>query len=884
MRDHFEVSKELKREIGFVLEELLKVIDHFNPKIKGEFLRLREIFKKTREGSLHLSHLVHNLSTEEVAPLIKAFSLYLMLINIVEERFEVREASLEREIERLSEEFDREDIVETLRSLQFRPVFTAHPTEARRRTFLEAHHEIADYLERYFSLGDREAEEAFRYRLSLLWQTSLIRKERIEVLFELDNLLYILESSILGALTEVNREIEGVTGLLERPIINLGSWIGGDRDGNPYVTNEVMTQAMKIQHSTAINLYIGKIERLIRELSIAADQGRVTRELLDSIRRDLKEGIEDEALELYRNEPFRAKLTIMKIRLQNRLIAINAPKEPSHTYREPEELLADIDLLLDSLDPISQRGLLEFRELVLHCGFHLLQLDFREHKRVVKGALTEIFSYLGIADSDFMELPEEEQERVITEALGREPINLLSLYGKLSSESWKTAQAFLKIGWGQERIHRKVVESFILSMSHSPSDLLAVLWFARQAGLWIPQKRAAISITPLFETIDDLKGAPSVMERLSKNRHYRRYLKDRGGEQEIMIGYSDSSKDGGIFASNYHLNLAIRELISLGDRLGIRFLLFHGRGGSVSRGGGPTEAAILASPYRAIDGFLKLTEQGEVIGSKYLNKRIARYNLTKSVAALLKKTLYDRFEIENPCDANEFYNRILQLISDVSYNRYRSLVYGDPDFPTYFKEATPIEFIARLNLGSRPSKRRGSDSIEDLRAIPWVFAWTQNRSIMPAWYGVGSGLEAALKEYGRAPLQNLYRSCPFFKTTLDNIELIMLKVDLAIAKEYNDFVTNREVAERIFSQIMEEFERTKSMVLLVKGSRRLMERDPVLRNSILLRKPYLTALNLLQIELIKKYRQARYRRQRERLLDLIHSTIVGIAQGLRNTG
>jgi phosphoenolpyruvate carboxylase len=513
-----------------------------------------------------------------------------------------------------------------------------------------------------------------------------------------------------------------------------------------------------------------------------------------------------------------------------------------------------------------------------------LQLDFREHKNKIKTALAEIFSYLGYAESDLPNLPEAAQNAIITEAIKKAPVELLSLYGYVSQESWSVAEAFLKIAWAKKKIGSKIIDSFILSMSEAPSDLLAVLWFAKQSKLWIPGKRADISITPLFETIRDLKNAPAVIETLASNSQYRRYLKDRSSKQEIMIGYSDSSKDGGIFASNYNLTKATKELVELGERLGIEFLLFHGRGGSVSRGGGPTEAAIMAAPYKALHGFLKVTEQGEVISSKYLNPKIARYNFTKTLSALLKKSLYDRFGIKDPCDEDSRYERVLEHISEVSYKTYRSLVYEEPGFITYFKEATPIEFISRLNLGSRPSKRKKSDSIEDLRAIPWVFAWTQNRSIMPAWYGVGSGLEAAKEEFGLESLQAIYYNCPFFKTNLDNIELIMTKADLAIAKEYNKFVSDKDLAKRIFSKIEEEFIKTKAMLLAVKGSASLLERDPILRNSILLRKPYLTALGLLQIELIKKYRTARYQKQRDRLLDLIHSTIVGIAQGLRNTG
>ena len=885
MRGKFQVSKEFKREIFYVLEELLKVIEHFSPKTKEEFLRLRDIFKMTRQKSIPFENIFKSLDTQEVANLIKAFSLYLMLINIIEERFEVKEAEIEKSIEELVKEgFDKEDVIRTLRSIKFYPVFTAHPTEARRRTFLEAHHEISNYLEKIFKYDDKEAKELFYYRLSLLWNTSLVRKERIEVLFELDNLLYILESSILKALVDVNKEIERTSGSpLQKPIIRLGSWIGGDRDGNPYVTNQVMSQAMKIQHNTIINLYIKKCEKLIRELSVSKEPSLLKKELLDSIKAESK-FIDKNKIRLYENEPFRAKLILIKEKLQNRLLYLNSPAPVEFTYKKPKELLADIDMMIDSMDAACTLGLGEFRELVLNCGFHLLKLDFREHKNKIKSALAEILSYLGYADSDFLSLPQKAQEEIITKAIKKPAINLLELYEKITPKSFEIVEAFLKIRWAKEKINKRSIDSFILSMSEAPSDMLSVLWFAKNSGLWIPKKEAHISITPLFETIEDLKNASSIIKELYQNSEYRKYLKDRDFKQEIMIGYSDSSKDGGIFASNFNLHKATKELISLGEELGITFLLFHGRGGSVSRGGGPTEAAILASPYKAVNGFLKVTEQGEVISSKYLNPKIARYNFLKTLSALLKKSLYDRFGIKEPCEENMEYEKVLEHISEISYRTYRKLVYETPGFIKYFKEATPIEFISKLNLGSRPSKRKKSESIEDLRAIPWVFAWTQNRSIMPAWYGVGSGLEEAAKIFGIETLRKIYEECPFFKTTLDNIELIMIKVDLDIAREYNRFVEDKNLAKKIFSNIEEEFEKTRRMILQIKGNSSLLEKDKILRNSILLRKPYLTALNLLQIELIKKYKSARYEKQRERLLDLIHATIVGIAQGLRNTG
>ncbi len=884
MMKRVQISEAFKKDITFMLHELLAVIERFDPKTKEEFVRLRETFKKTRESTIALEHLIDHLETDQMAHLIKAFSLYLMLINIIEERYETSKASLDEGIRSLElEGFDKKDILSTLKNIRFYPVFTAHPTEARRRTFLEAHHEIGGLLDKIFDFNDKEAKRRLRYRLTLLWQSALIRKEKIEVLFELDNLLYIVESSIIPSMIEVEQQIEKFTGKLQNAIIHLGSWIGGDRDGNPYVTNDVMVQAMKTQHSTIIQLYIAKIEKLIRELSINKEEVEVKDELLASIKSEMRH-IEQKEIIFFKEEPFRAKLLLMKKKLSNTLLRPHAITEPTFYYHSPQDMIEDIDLMLDSLDPISSMELKKLRALVLSAGFHLLTLDFREHKSKIKNALIEILSHQGAADSSLADMPQSKQFEIISKAIKNTPIDLNRFLEITTQQTSQIIEAFLKIRWAKEKIAKEIIDSFILSMTTDPSDILSVLWFAKNSGLWIPGKEANISITPLFETIQDLQNASTIIETLLHDKEYRKYLEDRGNRQEIMIGYSDSSKDGGIFTSNYHLNKAIKDLVALGKKLGITFLLFHGRGGSVSRGGGPTEAAIMASPFGSVNGFLKITEQGEVISSKYLNPKIARFNLIKTIDALLKKSVYDRFGIVDPCEQNETFDQTLSLISDVSYRTYRKLVYEDPEFLSYFKEATPIEFIEQLNLGSRPAKRKESSSIEDLRAIPWVFAWTQNRSIMPAWYGVGSGLDAAIKKEGIQKLRHIYQECLFFKTTLDNIELILTKVDLHIARLYNQFVHDSSIAQRIFSQIEKEFFLTRKNILAIKEKESLLQKDVVLRQSIWLRKPYITALNIFQIELIKAYKEAKYSAKKERILELIHATIIGIAQGLRNTG
>ncbi|MGX3045805.1 phosphoenolpyruvate carboxylase [Helicobacter sp. T3_23-1056] len=944
-------EKALDNEIRFILEIMLDMLRQVDSEACEHFLTLNKIlFQNNETSTKQLKTELEKISQAGKTPeIIKAFSLYNILINIVEERFNIdSDKSLERIKATyeglLKEGFDRGDLDKVLESICFYPVFTAHPTESRRRTFLEAHSEITQDLYKLFEIGELKAKEHIQYRLRLLWQTNLVRTQKIEVLFELDNLLFIVESSILPASQKVLWYIEK---MLNKPLpsspIHLGSWIGGDRDGNPFVTNELMTEVMKIQHKFIINYYIKRLARLEREMSISTDFSTISSRLKKSLQKE--SGIlSEKTLATYANEPFRAKIHIMIKKLNNRLVFVNAPDSINQTYATPSELLEDVEMLIECLDSVSSKYLRQFRRFVLLGGFHLMQLDFREHKDIFINAISEIFCLLGVCDNDFMTYAESKKLEILDKALGKPKIELGSLLERLSEKTQVVVEIFMRIAWGKKYIGEHILRTFILSMTTDASDLLIVLWFAKQTNLWkpskenkepnlldslesssnvatnpnnvksmlaktcidsskIPKPRARIAITPLFETIDDLERAGSIMQTLVANKHYAHYLRDIGMRQEIMVGYSDSSKDGGIFTSNYSLYGAIESLKKLEEQIGIDFVLFHGRGGSVSRGGGTLESALLASPPKSVQGFLKTTEQGEMISSKYLNRSSAQFFLSSTMSALLKKSSYDSFcagdlgvlnekNLDNKsndvsqtplikCALSDSHHKLMQKISAVSHKIYRDLVYESAGFIDYFKSATPIAFIQQLNLGSRPSKRRDTTRVEDLRAIPWVFAWTQNRAILPAWYGLGSGLEAI---NDIAKLRECYQQSEFFAATISNISQAFLKVDLSIAAQYNSFVENDEIRQSIWQKICQEYEKTMNMLVAIRGEERLLDSEPTLQKSILLRNHSVMILNFLQIELIKKYHNASYEAQKARLMEQIHSTIIGIAQGLRNTG
>ncbi|GMB95015.1 phosphoenolpyruvate carboxylase [Helicobacter heilmannii] len=871
------MAQNIQVELDFLQDLLLEILQEFSPKSTRYFSTLKNLFKDYAPPTQLAQELQTTIQSEQILEVIKAFSLYHILANLVEERYKNKQASttgLAKAHKDLSQAgFSPKELTDKLQHIRFYPVFTAHPTQSMRRTFLEAIQEMFSDLATIFDhpcdpIAMKKAKERLAYRLRLLYKSHLVRQEKLEVLFELDNLLYILENSFLPSCLDLCQQIQAAFKTPSTPApLKLGSWIGGDRDGNPMVTNALMREVMAIQHHFVIDLYLKELDKLRRELSISVDFCPISA----ALQTDLKESyhkLDPTSARLHPKEPFRAKLLLMQIKLKNRLIALNSPTPIGFSYQHASELVADIDLLLENLEPSLQGSMRRFKNLVLLTGFHLLSLDFREHRAVFVNALSEVFSLLSLA-TDFYALPEEQKLEVLNHALELEPISFWALLPQVSAECKRLLEGFLTMLWAQCKITKNAFSSVIISMTTQASDLLAVLWLVKQVGL-----EKDLYITPLFETIEDLDHAPTILKTLHGNPHYKAYLHGMQNTQEIMVGYSDSSKDGGIFASNYNLHMAICQLVALGQELGIEFILFHGRGGSVSRGGGSLEDALLSAPLFSVQDTLKLTEQGETISSRYLNNTSALSNLSNIVGALLKKSLYDKRGLsKNPINPDT--KELLQTLSKISYTAYRQL-YTMHGFLEYFKQATPIAFIQELNLGSRPAKRKEGTKLEDLRAIPWVFAWTQNRSILPAWFGVGS----ALKGVALADLQACYLEGGFFKVVIDNIAQVLLKVDLGIAKQYHAFASSVPNATEILAQIESEFVTSLERILAIRQENALLEKDGIVRQGILFRTPYINALSCLQIELIKAFKQD----PKDQVKLAIQSTLIGIAQGLRNTG
>ena len=856
---------------------------------------------------------VEALPLPESRGVVKAFATYFKLVNLAEEQERVR--VLRRRAREAHETgaavgetigaavremrdagLSREDVQSLLDRLLVMPVFTAHPTEAKRRTILTKLARIGDAL-RVLDLGDLTPEEEralvedLREELVSLWQTEETRAYKPDVMDEVRNGLYYFDA-LYDLAPEVSAALERAVaehypGASVRPaFLRFGSWIGGDRDGNPYVTVQVTEEALRAHNDLALRLLRRGIERLHGHLSTTERLG-VDDELVASLRRDA-EVFPDEAKrseERYRRQPYRQKLLYVYRRLGATLDAAARPWRADHrvrpgTYADVSEVLADLRLLQSGLRRHRGERLAAGRlgTLVRQAeifGFHLASLDLRQHSARHAAALAEVMARYGLV-SAFAEEPEEERARILTaEILAGRPFAPHRL--DFSPETNETLDLFRLVRRAHERTGPRAIESYVVSMTRGPSDLLSVLLMARDAGV-----ADRLDVVPLFETVADLHSATATMETLFENPAYARHLRARGGVQTVMLGYSDSNKDAGYLTANWELHRAQRALAALSSRHGVQLTLFHGRGGTVGRGGGPTNRAVLAQPPESVNGRLRLTEQGESITNRYTNPPLARRHLEQLVHAVLVASA--KRPVATPSRGGAW-ERAMDELSPIAERSYRSLVHETPALVRYLQAATPLEEIGRLNIGSRPTRRAVSDGLADLRAIPWVFAWTQSRVTLPGWYGLGTALaEWAGSDEGRwALLRTMYREWAFFKTLVDNAQLALRGADMLIARVY---ATLAEPADReaVFPRLREEFSRTEAALCRLTGQGDLLDDAPWLQRSIRVRNPYIDPMNYVQVALLRRLRGVPPGAEAEELGDAVRLSVNGIAAGLRNTG
>jgi phosphoenolpyruvate carboxylase len=870
--------------------------------------------KRDETAGRTLDRLLKNLTGDQTVSVIRAFSYFSHLANIAEDRHQIRDrlaherlghrlpGSLERAFERLQEADVRAgDIAHALERAWLSPVLTAHPTEVQRRSIQDAERAIAELVAQRETLAtarEREANEALiRARVTQLWQTRMLRTEKLTVADEIDNALGYYEATFLREIPRLYAELEErLGGRPVAPFLRLGQWIGGDRDGNPNVTATTMRRALARQAEVAIRFYLREVHALGTELSMSQQLAPVTPAMAELAARSPDHNPHRA------DEPYRRVLIGVYARLAATLQALTGTEAlahavaPGNPYALAEAFAQDLQTIADSLRSHHAQALVAPRLAPLQravqvFGFHLATLDIRQSSDQHEAVVAELLRTARL-EPDYAKLDELARREVLLRALAdvrplRVPGADYSALARSELEVFETAREL------RARYGREALRHCIISHTEEVSDLLEVLVLQKEAGLLQGTlgegASAQLIVVPLFETIGDLRRAEPIMRDFYALPGIARLVVASGAEQDVMLGYSDSNKDGGFFTSNWELYRAEVGLAALFDELGaahgITLRLFHGRGGTVGRGGGPSYDAILAQPPGTVRGQIRLTEQGEVIGSKYANPEIGRRNLETLVAATLEATL-----LHPARRAPSTFLDAAAALSQASFEAYRALVYGTPGFTDYYFESTPLREIAELNIGSRPASRKATRAIEDLRAIPWGFSWGQCRLGLPGWCGFGSGVQAWLGEGpGRAQrlalLQRMHRQWPFFRTLLANLDMVLAKCDLGIARRYAALVPDRRAANRIFALLEAEWHRTEQALAIITGQPRRLQANPALARSIESRFPYLDPLNHLQVELLRRYRTRRADDPEvARVRTGIHLSINGLATGLRNTG
>ena len=874
--------------------------------------------------------------------LVRAFSNYFYLANVTEQAHRARELHAERAtsgswlaravdrigaaIEDPESKVTRDWVEEVVNRLSARPVFTAHPTEAARRTILGKLRQIALLLDSNpfpqpgtatDPVAQRRAERRLQELVESLWQTDELRVARPEPTDEARNALYYLDELHSGAvpdvLDELAAELEriGVKLPVDARPLSFGTWIGGDRDGNPNVTPLLTLEILALQHERAVDDALKIVEGLRNNLSTSKRIAGITPELEESLAKDLAAlpDIPARYKRLNQEEPYRLKATCVRQKLLNtrKRIAKGRAHVPGHDYLNGEELVADLLLMRDSLladrgELIARGSLDQVIRTVSAFGLQLATLDVREHADAHHHAIGQLIDRLGIESWRYEDMPREYRAGLLAKELrSRRPLAKLPekihRNGVEGFDAWggasplldeagaKTFGVFTAIRETIERFGPDVIESYIISMCRGVDDVYAAVLLAREAGLIdLRGGRAQIGFVPLLEQVSELRQADTILGELLNDPSYRKLVRLRGDVQEIMLGYSDSNKDAGIATSQWEIHLAQRKLRDVAHRHGVRLRLFHGRGGTVGRGGGPTHEAILAQPWGTLEGEIKVTEQGEVISDKYALPSLARENLELTVAATLEASVL-HLGPRQSADALARWSAAMGGISDAAYARYRQLA-DDPDLPRYFLASTPVDQLGDLHLGSRPSRRPDSGAgLEGLRAIPWVFGWTQSRQIVPGWFGVGTGLASAYAAGHDDVLKEMYEDWHFFRNFLSNVAMTLAKTDLRIARLYVEQLVPDEL-KHVFDTIVEEHELTVRQVLKVSGQTELLGHDPVLARTLRIRDRYLDPISYLQVALLKRHRDALAAGETPdpQLSRALLLTVNGVAAGLRNTG
>ena len=893
-------------------------------KLRTGYISLRK--KDNPRKRAQLMKVIESLDPDTLTQVVRAFSLYFSLVNIVEEDFQhlQRRQWVRSDKPLWTGSFDATliefekaglsagQVQDLLDQLAYIPVFTAHPTESKRRSVMNAQRRIFLVNDKLNEtpLGKIQREELIQEletQIQILWRTNEVREYKPQVKDEIKNGLFYFRESLFNAVPDIYRNLERKMAkhypdaqIRVPSFLRFGSWIGGDRDGNPFVKPETTAMALRLQSETILNEYIGRVVRLNRQLTHSTHLCTPTKSFMDSLNTDenMRFEVYAQSPNAFAQAPYRRKLSFMHHRLQQYLQIVRArlngteTGDVSNAYPSEKEFLQDLTLIRNSLishgdQNIADGELKDLIRMVETFGFFLLKLDVRQESTRHSDAVANIIKQIRKAP-DYHQLNEEERVQLLTEYLENPPAFDLDKQA-LDELHRETLDVFELMANMQQEISERAFGSYVISMTHAASHIMEVMWLASLAGLngkdtngdWF----CKIRISPLFETIEDLEHIEIVLKRLLDNPVYQVLLNASGKLQEVMLGYSDSCKDGGILASSWNLYEAQQKVIALTNAHGVECRLFHGRGGTIGRGGGPTLEAILSQPEGTVHGQIKFTEQGEVLSYKYSNLETAIYELTMGVSGLM---LASRSLVtDQPLTATPQFLETMQELTRVGEDTYRKLTDHTEGFLDYFYEATPVVEIGMLNIGSRPSHRKANRSKGSIRAIPWVFGWAQSRITLPAWYGIGSALDSFIKadKNNMKVLQKMVKEWPYFSALINNTQMALTKADMGIAREYSRLCEHEETAARIFPMIYDEYERTVKHILDIIGEEHLLADTPSLQLSLHRRDPYLDPLSHIQILLLTRYRdKSLSEEEQNKWLSPLLRTINAVATGMRNTG
>ena len=888
-------NKAVVQEEVLILTELLEDItkNMLAPETFDKIMQLKNL--STSEDYQGLNKLVTSLSNEEMIYISRYFSILPLLINISEDVDLAYEINHQNNIDqdylgKLSTTIkmvaEKENAAEILEQLNVVPVLTAHPTQVQRKSMLDLTNHIHTLLRKYrdVKLGLINKEKwhtDLRRYIEIIMQTDMIREKKLKVTNEITNVMEYYQSSFLNAVPRLTAEYkklakeQGIELQHPKPI-TMGMWIGGDRDGNPFVTAETLNKSALTQCEVIMNYYDEKIYNLYREFSLSTSIVNVS----DKVR---EMALKSQDNSIYREkELYRRALFDIQAKMQATKTYLIEDKDVHPRYATADEFYQDLLAIRDSL--LENKGeylisgeFVELMQAVEIFGFYLASIDMRQDSSVHEACVAELLASAGINDH-YSDLSEDEKCALLLKELEEDPRILSATHAEKSELLEKELSIFKAARKLKDKLGENVIRQTIISHATSVSDMLELAIMLKEVGL-VDAQKARVQIVPLFETIEDLDHSEETMRRYFSLPLAKKWIASKDNYQEIMLGYSDSNKDGGYLSSCWTLYKAQQQLTAIGDEFGVKVTFFHGRGGTVGRGGGPTYEAITSQPLKSIKDRIRLTEQGEVIGNKYGNKDAAYYNLEMLVSAAINRMITKK---KSDTNTSNRYEAIMDQVVDRSYDIYRDLVFGNEHFYDYFFESSPIKAISSFNIGSRPAARKTITEIGGLRAIPWVFSWSQSRVMFPGWYGVGSSFKEFIDQDPKNIefLRDMYQNWPFFQSLLSNVDMVLSKSNMNIAFEYAKLCEDEEV-QAIYYTILDEWQLTKDVILAIEGYDELLAENSYLKDSLNYRMPYFNILNYIQLELIKRQRRGELSADEEKL---IHTTINGIATGLRNSG